>query len=131
MSWTYVQHGRTRERLFLALLAAGIVVPYAAAVPWLVDHGLAVPRLVDELFANDISTFFGLDVLVGVVVLLVLAAVTDDLTHRQRIAVAGGALAGASVGLPLYLWLRERNQRAEDVASEGVAPIATGRSDAS
>lgn len=112
MSWTPVQQGRTREYLFLVLLIAGVVAPYAFALPWLADHGLDVPLLLDELFVNDISSFFAVDVVLTVVVLLVLAATTEELTSRQRILVAAGTLAGASVGLPLYLWLRERSQLA-------------------
>ncbi len=76
----------------------------------MLTRGIA-PLLLDELFANHISSFFGVDVVIAVVVLLTLALTSEDLTPRQRGAVAAGALAGASVGLPLYLWLRERNQR--------------------
>ena len=42
---------------------------------------------------------------------LVLAAVDREPRPRQRWLVAGGSLLGASVGLPLYLLIRERNRR--------------------
>lgn len=42
--------------------------------------------------------------------LLVLAAVGRELRPRQRWLVAGGSLLGVSVGLPLYLLIRERRR---------------------
>ena len=92
------------------MLGLGIVLPYALFVPWAVQNGPDISLFVDDLFANDISSFFGWDVLVASVALLVLAAVADDLSPRQRGCLAAGALLGPSVGFPLYLWLRERNR---------------------
>ena len=102
--------GRRREWTYLALLIAGIAVPYAPAVPWLADHGLDVPAFTDAMFANPISAFFTLDVVVAVVALLALVAFDRELRSSERAVVAAGSLAGASVGLPLYLWLRERRR---------------------
>lgn len=110
MSWTYVQQSRARERVWLALLLAGVVVPYGHAVPWLVDNGPDVGLFAEDLFATGISSFFAWDVVLAGCVLVVLALTSEDLTSRQRACVLGGSLAGASVGLPLYLWLRERNR---------------------
>lgn len=102
---------RRLEVAYAILLCMGIVLPYMHFVPWLVDNGPDISAFVDDLFANDISSFFGWDVLVAAVVLLVLSAVSDDLSMRQRVLLAAGALLGSSIGLPLYLWLRERNRR--------------------
>ena len=99
------------EPVYAGLLALGIALPYAQFVPWLVEHGFDIPRFVDELFANRISRFFGWDVLVLTAVLLVAATLDQELRRPQRCLVAAGALGGASVGLPLYLLLRERNRR--------------------
>jgi hypothetical protein len=99
------------ERSYAGLFVLGVALPYAQAVPWFAEHGADVPAFVDEVFATRISSFFGWDVLVSAGALLTLAAVDDELPAGQRAAVAAGALAGASVGLPLYLWLRTRNQR--------------------
>lgn len=99
------------ERAYLGLLALGVVLPYRAAAPWLLEHGPDVPRLMREAFATPVSGFFGWDVVVSASALLALAAVDEELPVRQRLAVAGGSLGGASVGLPMYLYLRERHRR--------------------
>jgi len=77
-------------------------------LPWPAEHGLDVPRFVDELFATRIGAFSGWDVMVSVATLLVLAGADRELSGRQRPAVAAASLLGASCGLPLYLLLRER-----------------------
>lgn len=98
--------------MFAVLLALGTVIPLLQILPWLVDHGLDARLFIDELFANPVSSFFALDVVMAVVTLLVLAVVDRELSGRQRLGVGLGALLGASVGLPLYLLLREWNRQA-------------------
>ncbi|WP_051864877.1 DUF2834 domain-containing protein, partial [Streptosporangium roseum] len=84
-----------RQRLYLLLLAIGIIVPYRHAIGWLGEHGLDLPRFVDDMLANDIAAFFAWDVVIAVVVLLA-AAVTDRALHvRDRVWVVIGSLAGA------------------------------------
>lgn len=102
--------------VYAVLLALGTVIPSLRIVPWLVDHGFDVRLFVDELFANPVSSFFALDVIMAVMTLLVLAFLDRELSLRQRIGVGLASLLGASVGLPAYLTLREWNRRP---ASEG------------
>ncbi len=101
---------RSRERTYLGLLAAGTVLPYAHVLPWLAAHGPDLPRLAREASATSVGRFFSWDVLAASSTLLVVAAADDELTPTDRLLVGLGALGGASVGLPLYLWLRERNR---------------------
>lgn len=96
--------------IYGVVLVLGTVVPFSRIVPWLADHGLDVPLFVDELFANPVSSFFALDVVMAVGTLLVLAVIDRELPPRQRAVAGAGALLGASVGLPLYLLLRERQR---------------------
>jgi hypothetical protein len=99
---------RTRH-LYLALCVLGTVLPYWKLLPWMMDHGLNVPLLFEELFATRIGAFFGLDVIVSAVVLFVFIAV-----EGRRIAlsllwlpVLATCLVGVSLGLPLFLYLRQ------------------------
>jgi len=100
------------EAVYAALWFAGTVIPLSRFLPWMAEHGLDIPRFLDDLFANEISAFFAWDVILAVVTLLVLAAVDRTLATGQRLAVAAASvLIGASSGLPLYLLLRERRRR--------------------
>ncbi|MGW7411732.1 DUF2834 domain-containing protein [Streptomyces sp. NPDC054863] len=112
------QAGRLRrsttstETAYAVLLAVGIALPFAQAVPWLAENGPDLGLLLDELFATRISSFFGWDVIVTVVALLFTVTVVDkSLTGAQRTLTVLASLLGASVGLPLYLLLRQRNLR--------------------
>ena len=73
------------------------------------EHGFAAELFVRELFANRISAFFGMDVIVSAVVLFVFVGV-----ERRRLGIqhwwlplAATLLVGVSLGLPLFLYLRE------------------------
>ena len=99
-----------RQYVFAVALAVGLGVPLSVIAPWLVDHGVDVPLLLDQLFENGVSSFFAADVIITVVTLLVLVAVDDDLPPKSRGVVATASLLGASVGLPMYLLLRERTR---------------------
>jgi Terpene cyclase DEP1 len=57
--------------LYLGLCVFGVVVPYVQFVPWLSQHGLQIDLFVRELFATRVGAFFGLDVVVSAIALLV------------------------------------------------------------
>ncbi|GLP76620.1 hypothetical protein TUM20983_37300 [Mycobacterium antarcticum] len=115
----------TREAAYLGLLIVGIVIPYTHFVPWLAARGVDVPRFVDDLFVNRISSFFGWDVLLSAVTLVVLALLDRELPGRDRTIVAVSAFLGASVGLPMYRWLRERHHRLRTAQPPAPAPANT------
>ena len=73
------------------------------------ENGLHAGLLVRQLFANRVSAFFGLDVLVSSAVLLVFMRVEGRRVRiRARwLAVAGLCVVGVSLALPLFLYLRE------------------------
>ena len=97
------------KTLYLLLCILGAVLPYAAFIPWLFAHGLDIPLFVESLFANRISAFFGLDVIVSALVLWVFVA-TEGKRRRVRhlwAPIAASLAVGVSLGLPLFLYLRE------------------------
>ena len=98
-----------RKYLYLALFVVGAVVPYLSFVPWVLDHGFDISLMVEELFANRISAFFGLDVIVSAIVLWVFIAIESPRVGvRHTWAPVAASLAiGVSAGLPLFLYLRE------------------------
>lgn len=98
------------KRVYLALCVAGAVLPLWQFLPFVRDHGLDLSLFVQQLFANPVSGFFGMDVIVSSVVLWVFVA-----SERTRagvphawLPIAANLLVGVSLGLPLFLYLREQ-----------------------
>src|ERR1700756_4226701 len=58
------------KTIYLLLSIVGFAAPYAAFLPWLAEHGPNGRLFVQHLFANRISAFFALDVVVSALVLL-------------------------------------------------------------
>ena len=99
----------SRQLAYLALVVLGVIVPYAAFVPWVIEHGLDIPLMIEQLFANRVSAFFGLDVIVSAIVLWVFIAVEGrraGVRHTWA-PIAASLTIGVSAGLPLFLLLRE------------------------
>jgi uncharacterized membrane-anchored protein YitT (DUF2179 family) len=97
------------KTIYLALCFLGVILPYWQFVPWLMQHGMNLPLFVRELFANRIGSFFGMDVLVSAVVLLVFMRVESAYVKiRGRwLPVLAVLTVGVSLGLPLFLYMRE------------------------
>ena len=94
---------------YLGLCIAGTVLPCSQLVPFLREHGLDLRLLVEELFANRIGAFFGMDVIVSAVVLWVLVLVEGRRAGVRHLwaPLAASLTVGVSLGLPLFLYLRE------------------------
>ncbi len=98
-------------RYYYFLLAViGLVLPYCFFVPWLLHNGLNLPLMFTELFATRIGAFFGADVLVSA--LVAIAFIRRDGSQRGMrllwVPIAAICLVGVSCGLPLFLFMRER-----------------------
>jgi hypothetical protein len=98
------------KTVYLTLCVLGIVLPYWQFVPWVAANGLSLPLFFQQLFANRVSAFFGMDVFVSAVALLVFVR-----SERQRLAgverwlpLIAVLTVGVSLGLPLFLYMRER-----------------------
>src|SRR5215203_2900436 len=96
---------------YMALCVLGVLLPYWQFAPWLWEHGPDLPLFFSQLFENRVAAFFGVDVFVSAAALLVFA-----LSEGRRTGVCAVwpvALAvvtvGVSLGLPLFLYLRERS----------------------
>ena len=97
------------RHVYLMLCVLGFLLPYSQLVPWVMEHGLNLSLFFHDLFANRIGAFFGMDVLVSAVVLVVFARTEGrrlDLPGRW-LPVLAVLLVGVSLGLPLFLYLRQ------------------------
>jgi hypothetical protein len=97
------------KTVYLVLCVIGAVLPLSQLLPFLRDHGLDLPLLIAQLFANPISSFFGLDVIVTTVVLWVFVAFEGRRVGVRRLwaPIAASLLVGVSLALPLFLYFRE------------------------
>ena len=87
----------------------GLVLPYSQFVPWLLEHGPDLTLFFRELFANRISAFFAIDVIVSAIVLIWFI---QSEARRLRVRLlwlptVGTLVVGVSFGLPLFLFLRD------------------------
>jgi hypothetical protein len=73
------------KTLYLVLCIAGVLLPYSQFVPWVMQHGLNLTLFARELFSTRIGAFFGMDVLVSAVALLVFTRIESarlGIRHR-------------------------------------------------
>ncbi len=61
------------RHLYLVFALIGLLLPYSQFLPWIVEHrGLNMAVFISDLFANRISAFFAMDVIVSAIVLILL-----------------------------------------------------------
>lgn len=95
--------------LYVGLCILGTVLPYSQFIPFLREHGLDPRLFFEQLFANRIGGFFGMDVMVSSVVLWVLVYVEGRRAGVKHLwaPIAANLAVGVSLGLPLFLYMRE------------------------
>ena len=98
------------RHLYLMFALIGLILPYSQFLPWIVEHrALNMSLFSHDLFANRISAFFAMDVIVSAIVLIIFVQLEGRrlAMHRRWIPVVGTLLVGVSLGLPLFLYLRQ------------------------
>ena len=97
------------RHFYLICCVLGLLIPYTQFVPWVLEHGLNVTLFCRELFANRISAFFAMDVIVSAIVLIWFI---QGEGKRLRVPflwlpTVGTLVVGVSFGFPLFLYLRQ------------------------
>ena len=92
-----------------ALCIVGTILPYTQFVPWIIENGLNIPLLVNQIASSRLAAFGWLDVIVSALALFVL--IFSDRRKKQIphlwLPIVGTLTVGVSLGLPLYLLLQE------------------------
>jgi hypothetical protein len=98
------------KTIYLALCVVGAVVPYAIFLPWVAEHGLPPGLLIREIFANRAAGSFAADVILSSVAFWAFVAIEGRRAAVRRlwIPIAANIVVGLSLGLPLFLYMRER-----------------------
>ncbi len=100
--------------LYLAAAVLGAALPLSQLAPFLAANGPDLPLLFRQLFANHVSAFFGMDVIVSSVVLWLFVFSEGRRRGMRRLwlYVLCNLAVGVSLALPLFLFFRERRLKA-------------------
>jgi hypothetical protein len=89
---------------YLFCCVLGLVLPCSQFVPWLFEHGLNLTLFFREMFANRISAFFVMDMIVSAIVLIWLIQ-SEGKRSRIRLLwlpTIGTLVVGVSFGFPFF-----------------------------
>ena len=102
----------TLQQLYFGLCVAGTALPCWQFLPFIREHGLDMPLFFRQLFATPVSGFFAMDVIVSSVVLWVFVLAEGRRAGVKHLwaPLAANLAIGVSLGLPLFLYLRERHR---------------------
>lgn len=107
------------QATYLILWILGIVLPFSQFIPFLFAHGLDLNLFFEQLFTNRISRFFGMDVIVSILVLLTFVIWEGSRLKMNHLWIyLVSSLLGVSCGLPLFLFMRQRKLEAEIAGEE-------------
>lgn len=104
-----------RKNVYLILAVIGFFVPYWFLLGFMNANGLNLPALVQQLFANHISTFFAVDLMISVIVFWIFLVSEAVKLHMSNwwLYILATLIVGLSFALPLFLYFRERKLQAE------------------
>ena len=98
--------------LYFSLFIIGSVIPYYFFLPFLIKYGLDIKLIISEFSINNISLFFGIDVIISAIVLIIYIINDQNKIRVQYfiLAILATLTIGVSSGLPLYLLLKQRTK---------------------
>jgi uncharacterized protein DUF2834 len=99
-----------KKNIYLVLLLTGLLIAYYFLFRFLGSNGLNISLLVQQLFANDISTFFGIDLIISIIAFWIyMFAEANKLQMKNSwLYLLASLVVGLSFVLPLFLYFRER-----------------------
>jgi hypothetical protein len=98
------------KHLYLGLCVLGTILPLQQFLPFLQRHGVDPALFLTQLFSTPVSGFFGMDVIVSSLVLWVFVFIEGRRLGIRRLwmPIVANLAVGVSLGLPLFLYQRER-----------------------
>jgi hypothetical protein len=98
------------RHFYLLLAGVGLLLPYSQFLPWIAEHhALNMELFIRDLFANRISAFFALDVILSVIALILFIRIEGKRLGMRLLwlPIVSVLAVGVSLGLPLFLYLRQ------------------------
>jgi hypothetical protein len=95
--------------LYLILCLAGTLLPYSHIVTFLRQDGGDFPLFFERFYSTQGGGIFGMEVVVSLVVLWMFIFIEGRRARMKRLwlPVVASVLVGVSLGLPLFLYMRE------------------------
>jgi hypothetical protein len=98
------------KNIYLLLAVVGMTVPYYFLLQFIGENGFDLARLVHDLFNNEISTFFAVDLVLATVVFWLYVQAETNKLHMKNgwLYILASLVIGLSFALPLFLFFRKR-----------------------
>ena len=97
------------RKIYALLTLVGIILPFSQFILWLAEYGFNFSLFIRQIIENPLATFAWLDVIVTVVVIVVMV-MNEGRNHKIKrlwIPIIASFVGGASVGLPLFLYMKQ------------------------
>jgi len=97
------------RKIYALFTLVGILLPFSQFILWLAEYGFNFSLFIRQIIENPLATFAWLDVIVTVVVIVVMV-MNEGRNYKIKrlwIPIIASFVGGASVGLPLFLYMKE------------------------
>jgi uncharacterized protein DUF2834 len=100
----------SRKSIYLALALIGLLAPYCFLFKFLAADGFNLQLLSQQLFANNISTFFAVDLIISTLIFWIYMIAEANTLQMKNwwLYILASLTVGLSFALPLFLYFRER-----------------------
>ena len=100
----------SRKNIYLTLALIGLFLPYCFFFKFLAENGFNLQLLFQQLFANNISTFFAVDLIIAIIVFWIYMIAEANTLQMKNwwLYILASLTIGLSFALPLFLYFRER-----------------------
>lgn len=100
------------RHLYLVIAVAGFAIPVLPFINFLLKNGFDIQVFISMMFENDVSTFFGWDVMISSLAVFVLVYSEGRRKNMKNlwIYVLMTLIIGVSLALPAFLYMREKNR---------------------
>jgi len=97
------------KTIYLVLTLIGVILPFSQFILWLTEYGFNFSLFFQQIIENPLATFAWLDVFVTVIV-IVFMVLNEGKNYKMKrlwIPIVASFIGGASVGLPLFLYMKQ------------------------
>jgi hypothetical protein len=101
--------------IYLVLSILGFVLPYSQLIPFVASNGFDLSLFWSQLFINQASSDFALDLFVSSAVFWIFVFKEGTRLNLKFLGVyvLSNLIIGLSFALPLFLWVRSRHLEAK------------------